>query len=79
MQVAIPPEFELFAREQVEAGAFSSEEAAVAAALREHLARVEELRDDVRRGIASLDRGEGLDGQAALQSLIEDIERRHPG
>ena len=78
MQVPIPPEFELFAREQVEAGAFPSAEAAVAAALREHLARVEELRDDVRRGIDSLDRGEGVDGEAALQALIEDIRRRHP-
>ena len=78
MQVAIPPEFELFARQQVEAGAFPSEEAAVAAALRDHLARVGDLRDDIQRGIASLDRGEGLDGETAITALMESIRHRSP-
>ena len=37
MQVAIPPEFEAFAREQVEAGTYASTEEAVAVALRDYL------------------------------------------
>ena len=76
MQVAIPPEFELFAREQVEAGAFSSEEAAVAAALREHLARVEELRSLIDPALAEVECGDTVDGRAFLRGLAERARAR---
>jgi Arc/MetJ-type ribon-helix-helix transcriptional regulator len=44
MNVAIPPEFAAFAKEQVAAGGFASEEEAVGIALRSYLVRLEELR-----------------------------------
>ena len=45
-----PPEFEAFAREQVEAGTYASTEEAVAVALRDYLARLEELRALIDEG-----------------------------
>lgn len=76
MQVAIPPEFEAFAREQVEAGAFPSAEAAVAAALRGHLARVEELRDLIDPALAEADRGEIVDARDVLRDLADKARAR---
>jgi putative addiction module CopG family antidote len=69
MNVAIPPEFAAFAKRQVEAGAFASEEEVVAAALREHLARLDELRALIDEG---LDSGEPLDGETFLRELLEE-------
>jgi putative addiction module CopG family antidote len=69
MNVAIPPEFAAFAKQQVEAGAFASEEEVVAAALREHLARLNELRALIDEG---LDSGEPLDGETFLRELLEE-------
>ena len=77
MNVAIPPEFERFAREQVEAGAVASEEEAVAAALREYLADLVELRVMVEAGFASVTRGEGVDGEVAMRDLIEETRALH--
>ncbi len=70
MNVAIPPEFAAFAREQVEAGAFASEEA-VATALRDYLARVEELRALIQEGLGS---GEPVDGETFLRELLEETK-----
>ena len=69
MNVAIPPEFAAFAKQQVEAGAFASEEEVVAAALREHLARLDELRALIDEG---LDSGDPLDGETFLRELLEE-------
>ena len=63
----------------VAAGAFASVDEAVAAALRDQAARVEYLRAEVEKGIASLDRGEGFDGETALQTLIAEMRARHGG
>ena len=79
MNVAIPLEFEVFAREQVKAGAVSSEEEAVAVALRDYLAQVEELRALIDPAIAEQDRGEGVDGATFMRELIAESRARHGG
>ena len=76
MNAAVPPEFEAFAREQVEAGHFASVDDAVAAALRNQLGQIEELRAEIQKGIASLDADEGLDGGAAMRGLIAEAQTR---
>ena len=76
MQVAIPPEFEEFAREQVAAGTFPSEEAAVAAALRGHLARVEELRALIDPAITEAEHGDTSDGRTFLRGLADKARAR---
>ena len=76
MQVAIPPEIEVFAREQVAAGTFPSEEAAFADALRRHLARVEELRALIDPAIAEAERGDTTDGRAFLRDLADKARAR---
>ena len=71
MQVAIPPEFEAFAREQVEAGTFASVEEAVAAALHDYLARLEELRALIDEGLES---GEPVDGETVFAELLAELK-----
>ncbi len=71
MHIAVPPEFEAFAREQVAAGAFASEEEVVVAALRNHLVRVEELRALIDEGDAS---GGFVDGETFLRELLEETK-----
>lgn len=76
MDVAIPPEFENFARAQVEAGVYASEADAVAAALRDHLARVEDLRAEVDPSMAEADRGEVSDARAVMRDLAARARAR---
>ena len=71
MQVAIPPEFEAFAREQVEAGTYASTEEAVAVALRDYLARLEEVRALIDEGLES---GDPVDGETFLRDLLEETK-----
>lgn len=70
MNVRIPPEFEVFAREQVAAGRYAAEADVVADALRQYLADREVLLALLDPAIAQLDRGEGRPFDA------EDIKRR---
>ena len=70
MNVAIPAEFEAFARRQIEAGVVASEEEAVAVALRSYLSDVAELQALIDPAIASLDRGEGIDGEQVFARLL---------
>ena len=70
MQVAIPPEFEAFAREQVEAGTYASTEEAVAVALRDYLARLEELRALIDEGLES---GDPVDGETVFEELLAEL------
>lgn len=69
MNVAIPPEFAAFAREQVAAGTFASEEEAVGVALRDYLARLDELRALIDEGDAS---GDPVDGETFLRELLDE-------
>ena len=71
MNVAIPPEFAAFAREQVAAGAFASEEEAVSVALRSYLSKLEELRASIDEGDAS---GESVDGREMFDRIEAELE-----
>ena len=77
MNVALSVEFETFARAQVAAGAFASEEEVVAAALKAYLEDVHDLHAMVAEGFASIDRGEGLDGATFMRDLIVETRALH--
>lgn len=79
MSATIPPEFEAFARQQVEAGAFASEQEAVDAALKGYVDDFYELRASIQQGLDELDRGEGIDGETFMRELIEETRARHGG
>ena len=79
MQVAIPPAFEVFAREQVAAGKFASEQDVVVRALEAYIESIADLRSAVEEGFASLDRGEGLDGPSFMRDLIAETASRRQG
>ncbi len=72
MKVAIPPEFERFAREQVAAGHVTSEEEAVATALRGYLEDLQTLQGLLTPALAAADRGELVDGEAFMSELLEE-------
>jgi Arc/MetJ-type ribon-helix-helix transcriptional regulator len=76
MVVAIPPEFERYAREAVSAGAFASEQEAVEVVLRDYLSRLAELRTLIDPGLQSLDRGEGEDADAVFDRMEAALEAR---
>jgi putative addiction module CopG family antidote len=70
MNVAIPPEFEAFAREQVAVGRYASEAEVVADALKQYLADREAVLALLDPAIEQPDRGEGRPFDA------EDTKRR---
>jgi antitoxin ParD1/3/4 len=73
MVINLPPDLDLFVRQAVATGVYESEEAVVIAGLRllqERMRRLEELREELRPALESLDRGEGIPLD------IEDIIRR---
>ena len=74
MQVAIPPAFESFAREQIAAGHVGSEEEAVARVLRDYLDEVRVLRELVDPAIAAADRGDTADGETFMQELLAETK-----
>lgn len=76
MQIAIPPAFQAFAREQVSAGTFASEHDVVVRALEAYLESAAELRAAVEEGFASLERGEGVDGPSFMRDLIAETASR---
>ena len=76
MSMTIPPEFEAFARQQVEAGAFASEQEAVDAALKGYLTDFHELRASLQEAAAELDGGEGVDCESFMIELLTDTKAR---
>jgi antitoxin ParD1/3/4 len=76
MSLNVPPEFERAIRERVESGAYASEADVFAACLKAlaewedvQRAKYEKLRGEIQAGIDQLDRGEGIDGEEALQRI----------
>jgi antitoxin ParD1/3/4 len=76
MNVSLTPELERFVQEKVHSGRYTSASEVVREALRlleEHeqirMAQLAEFREEIDRRLASLDRGEGLDGTTALAQL----------
>ncbi len=74
MNVRIPPEFERFACERVEAGAVTSVEEAVSIVLRDYLERREELQRLLDPALAELDQGESEDGPVFMDRLLAKMK-----
>ena len=73
MPIALPPELELFAQRQIENGKYHSIEEVLVEGLRSlwekedlYQGRLEELRQEAQRGIASVARGELMDLDTAM-------------
>jgi antitoxin ParD1/3/4 len=81
MTVEIPPEFQQFVHQVIDAGSYTSETAVVGEALRllqHRQRRLEELRREIQPALDGLDRGEGvieLD-DSELDAFFEDIKAR---
>ena len=76
MNVSLTPELERFVQEKVHSGRYISASEVVREALRlleEHekvrAAQLAEFREESARRLASLERGEGIDGATALAQL----------
>ena len=76
MNVSLTPELERFVHEKVHSGRYTSASEVVREALRlleEHekvrAAQLAEFREETDRRLASLERGEGIDGATALAQL----------
>jgi antitoxin ParD1/3/4 len=83
MNISLTPELEQFINEKVNSGKYPSASEVVQAALRlleerERLyqEKLTELQAKIDEGIASLERGEGIDGETALQQLRTNILTR---
>jgi antitoxin ParD1/3/4 len=85
MNVSLTPELERFVQEKVQSGRYTSASEVVREALRlleEHekirIAQLAEFREEIDRRLASLDRGESIDGATALAQLRQRSHvRRH--
>jgi putative addiction module CopG family antidote len=77
-QVPIPSELEAFVEHVVATGKYDSPTEVVSDALR-LLARRERFLQDVKAGVAQLDRGEYTEyGERSLERLLVDIEASEP-
>jgi len=86
LNVSLTPELEDLVRQRVESGDYASASEVVRAALRllrdqEELRSIqlEELRRKVAEGLDAADRGDLVDGPAAMQDLKASLSRRTPG
>ena len=84
MMISLPPELEAFAHRQVENGRYGSIEALIAAGVRALIdqediyeGRLEELQREAQIGIDSLERGEKLDLDTAMDSLRLKMRQRY--
>jgi antitoxin ParD1/3/4 len=88
MHVSLPPDLERFVEEQVHSGRYTSASEVVRDALRlleeqaqGRLAQFAELHEEIDQRLASLDRGEGVDGATArvqLQQRSHAWRQAHP-
>ena len=81
MNVHLTPELEQLVESEVQSGRYNSASEVVLEALRlmEHkdelrAIQLHELRRRIDEGIAQAERGEGVDGEAFMQGLIEDLD-----
>lgn len=81
MNISLTPELEHFVQATVQSGRYRSANEVVHDALRllkqqesAQTAQMSELRSTIDSGLASLDRGEGVDGESLMQDLIESVE-----
>ena len=83
MNVSLTPELENFVHTKVMDGRYASASEVVREALRlledreqARATQLEEFRSEVDRRLASLDRGEGLDGETVFAQIREKSELR---
>ena len=83
MNVSLTPELEELVQEKVRSGRYNSASEVVREALRLleeqdelRAVRLEEVRKKIAQGLASLDRGEGIDGEDAKERLRAKSEAR---
>jgi putative addiction module CopG family antidote len=75
MVIHVPADIEASIRERVESGEYPDETEVIRTALRALTAReqrLEEIRASIREGIASIERGEGIE---LTPELMDEIER----
>jgi antitoxin ParD1/3/4 len=82
VNVSLTPELELLIEERVRSGRYTSASEVVREALRllqdrDELRRLrmDQLRAKVAAGLDSLDRGEGVDGDAVIDDILTDDPR----
>jgi antitoxin ParD1/3/4 len=85
MNVSLTPELENFVQTKVTSGRYTSASEVIREALRlleEHdkarAVQLEDFRSQVDRRLASLDRGEGLNGETVFAQIRKKSEQRRP-
>jgi antitoxin ParD1/3/4 len=78
MNVSLTPELEKLVQDKVESGLYSSATEVVGDALRlleQHEIHLQELRARMDEALAEADRGEGVDGEEFMQSMLDELDR----
>lgn len=82
MNISLKPEHEQFIQSQVASGKFANQEEVIDIAFRllkklqgEYEQWIEETRNKIDIGIAELDGGEGLDGEAVVAGILERFKQ----
>lgn len=82
MSISLKPEHEQFIQSQVASGKFADREEVIDTAFRlleklqgEYEQWIKETREKIDIGIAELDRGEGLDGEAVVAGILERFKQ----
>jgi antitoxin ParD1/3/4 len=77
VNVSLSPELEKLVQAKVESGLYGSASEVVEDALRlleRQEIQLQELRARMDEGLASLDRGEGVDGEEFMQKMIDELD-----
>ena len=82
MSISLKPEHEQFIQSQVASGKFANREEVIDTAFRlleklqgEYEQWIKETREKIDIGIAQLDRGEGLHGEAVVAGILEKFKQ----
>jgi antitoxin ParD1/3/4 len=82
MSISLKPEHEQFIQSQVASGKFADRQEVIDTAFRlleklqgEYEQWIKETREKIDIGIAELDRGEGLDGEAVVAGILERFKQ----
>ena len=82
MSISLKPEHEQFIQSQVASGKFANREEVIDTAFRlleklqgEYEQWIKETRPKIDIGIAQLERGEGLDGEAVVAGILEKFKQ----
>ena len=79
MNVSLTPELEKLVQSKVESGLYASESEVVEEALRlleQREIQLIELRARMDEALASLDRGEGVDGETFMQAMLDKLDAK---